>query len=125
MFHQYNQAQEGVKIIGTKGAGAGGSTIKDEVEVTVLQDFSDVGLTPRVDIDSIVGDNGEVSDWELQHREFDAYTPLTWEEILDVDVEKAKKKREAEKGYEDWLEDCQKWREVDEVDRISESDNSD
>ena len=32
--------------------------------------------------------------------------------------------RDAEKGYEDWLEDCQKWREIEEVDLFSENDNS-
>ena len=33
--------------------------------------------------------------------------------------------REAEKGYEDWLKRCQKLREIEEVDLINESYNSD
>ena len=44
--------------------------------------------------------------------------------MLGFNVEKAQKMREAKKGYGDWLEDCPKWREIEEVDLISESDDS-
>ena len=101
MFREHNRTQEEVKIIGAQGARARGRTRKDDIEVTILKDFNDVELTPRVDIDSIVGDNGEVSDWEFQDCEFDAYTPLTCEEMLGFDIEKAQKIGEANKGYED------------------------
>ena len=96
-----------------------------EVEFICPSDPNDVRLVPRVDVDSVVGDTDEVLDWEPQGNEFDAYTPLTWEEMWGFDEKRAREMREAEKGYEDWLEDCRKWRKVEEVDLISESDNSD
>ena len=61
----------------------------------------------------------------MQDPEFDAYILLAWRNLLGFDLEKAQRMREAGKGYEDWLEDCPKWREVEEVDFISENDNSD
>ena len=32
--------------------------------------------------------------------------------------------REAEKGYEEWLKECQKWDEIEVVDLLSESNDS-
>ena len=62
MFREHNWAQEEVKIVGTQEIGVGGRSSEAIVEITVLKDFHNVEVTPRIDIDNIVEGNGEVSD---------------------------------------------------------------
>ena len=52
------------------------------------------------------------------------YTPLDWEEMMGFDVEKAREMKEAERGYEEWLENCRKWDRIEVVDLLSESSDS-
>ena len=65
MFGEHNWAKEEVKIIGMQGAAACRGSSGVEVEITSLKDLSDVELIPRVEIDSMVGDNGKVLNWEF------------------------------------------------------------
>lgn len=108
----------------TQGAGAGGGPKDLEDEFIVPEDLDDVKLVPGIDVDNILGDNGEVLDWEFLGNEFDVYTPLTWEEMINSDKEKAEKIKEAKKRYEEWLKTCKEAVEFEEVDLINESDDS-
>ena len=122
-FREHKWAQKEVKVIGALGAGAGAENEELEDEFISPSDPNDVRLIPRFDIDSIVGDIDDVLDREVLEEEVDAYTPLPWEEMWDFDEERAREMREAEKGYEEWLKDCQESEEIEEVDLISKSDD--
>lgn len=43
---------------------------------------------------------------------------------MNFDIEKAKRIKEAERGYEEWVKDCWKWDEIDVVALLSESNDS-
>ena len=58
-----------MKIIHTQGARARGEPEDSEVEFVLPNDTDDVELVPRIDVNSVVGNNSEVLDWELQNNE--------------------------------------------------------
>ena len=122
-FYEHNWAQGETKILRTAGAGAGRKPEEPEDEFILPTNPNDIKLIPRFDVDSVVGDIDEVLDREILEEEVDVYTPLTWEEMWDFDEERAREMREAEKGYEEWLKDCQESEEIEEVDLISKSDD--
>lgn len=100
VFYEHNWALEEMNVLCIMGARARGGPEMIE-DALALPNPNDVDLIPRIDVDTVVGDNSEVSNCELQNNELDVYTLLNLEEMLGYDVEKAQRMKEAEKGYED------------------------
>ena len=114
IFHEHHQTQE-------EETGVGNRLRELELEDGVPKDLDDVESIPGININSVVGENNEVVDCGYQENEFDMCTPLDWEKMMGFDVEKAREMKEAERGYEEWLEKCRKWDEIEVVNLLSES----
>ena len=54
-----------MKIICMHGAGAGGEHEDLEVQFVFPEDSDNVKAVPRINVNSIVGDNSKVLHWEL------------------------------------------------------------